>query len=452
MNFEQSVEYLYGLGNEVSAMKLGLENIKILLDALGNPEKNYRKVQVAGTNGKGSTCAFLEAICVSARIKTGLTISPHLISITERIKIGGREISEKDFARHASAIKETSEKLVVENKLETVPTFFEQVTAIALSAFSEAKIELAILETGLGGRFDAMTAARAELVAITPIDFDHEQILGNTIEQIASEKAAIIRADTKVVLAEQSSEAQTILSSVCAEFGITPSLGQTVVVGENHETLTANQIAETNANFQIRENKIRLNFKTPQAEYKNIRLSLRGRHQIENAKSAILLAEILRGDFKISPENIVEGLQNAVHKGRLEFYSGFLFDGAHNAAGAKALGKYLDELKIKKIILVFGAMKDKDLREIAAILFPRAAKIIFTEPDNSRSFKTSDLIKYLPKDFAGNMVFQTETVAEALNLARKISTEKDLICVTGSLYLVGEAQRELAEDARLRDL
>ncbi len=181
MNFDESIAYLLALGNEVSAMKLGLENIGKLLAALGNPEKNYVKIQIAGTNGKGSTCAFLEAICVCAKIKTGLTTSPHLISVTERIKIGGREIGEKDFARHATKIRELSEQIAAENKLETVPTYFEQLTAIALNAFAEAKVELAILETGLGGRFDATTAANAEIVAITPIDFDHQQILGNTL-------------------------------------------------------------------------------------------------------------------------------------------------------------------------------------------------------------------------------------------------------------------------------
>src|SRR3712207_2650273 len=193
MKFPESLEYLYGLGNEVSAMKLGLENIGKLLSALGNPENNYLKIQIAGTNGKGSTCAFLEAICLAAGIRVGLTTSPHLVSITERVKINGAEISEKDFARHAARVREISEKLVASGELETVPTFFEQVTAIAVSAFGEAKIDLAILETGLGGRFDSVTATRAEIAAITQIDYDHQKILGDTLKEIASEKAAIIR-------------------------------------------------------------------------------------------------------------------------------------------------------------------------------------------------------------------------------------------------------------------
>jgi dihydrofolate synthase / folylpolyglutamate synthase len=178
MNFDESVKYLYGLGNEILAMKLGLENIGRLLAALGSPQKKYLKVQIAGTNGKGSTVAFLEAICLQAGIKTGATVSPHLISVTERVRLNGKEISETDFARHATIVRNTAEKLVESGELETVPTFFEQVTAIALKAFAESKVDLAILESGLGGRFDAITAAAAEIAAITPVDYDHQRILG----------------------------------------------------------------------------------------------------------------------------------------------------------------------------------------------------------------------------------------------------------------------------------
>jgi dihydrofolate synthase/folylpolyglutamate synthase len=429
MNFKKSLEYLLNLGNEVLAMKLGLENIGKLLKALGNPEKNFVKIQVAGTNGKGSTCAFLDSICVSAKIKTGLFTSPHLVSITERIKIKGKEISEEDFARHATKIRKFSEKLLENGELETLPTFFEQVTAIAISAFDEAKIDLAILETGLGGRFDATTATNAEIVAITPIDFDHQDILGNTLAKIASEKAAIIRADTKVVLSEQLPEAKKVITKACAKFAVTPNLANfdAEIIG-----------VDQNGKFIV-------NFKTTKAEYKNARINLLGKHQIENAKLAVLLAETLQEDnFNIAPENIIGGLQTAVHKGRLEFYKGILFDGAHNVAGAKALKNYLDEFVKKPITLIFGAMRDKDLEEIAKTLFPKANKLILTKPDNPRSMEAKDLLKFLPKDVDRQKVFETRAVDEAVRLARKISSAQDLICITGSLYLVGEAQKQMA--------
>ena len=413
MNFDESVNYLLSLGNEVLAMKLGLENISKLLAALGNPQNNYLKVQIAGTNGKGSTVAFLESICVSAGIKVGATTSPHLISITERVRINGEEISEKDFARLATKIRETAEQLLENSQsqianrksqifLETVPTYFEQVTAIALLAFAEAGVELAILETGLGGRFDATTAANAEIAAITPIDLDHQNILGNSLQEIAAEKAAIInKQNQKVVVSKQKAEAEEVVLERCREFQIEP---------------------------------LRTDFNLPKVE-----LSLQGKHQIENAKTAVRLAQILR----IDEAHIEQGLQTAKHKGRLEFYQGILFDGAHNVSGAKALREYLDEFINQPITMVFGTMRDKDLTEIAEILFPKAEKLILTKADNPRSTETADLLKATPGDFDKNKIFQIETVEKALKTAKEISLEKGLILVTGSLYLVGEAQKIL---------
>ncbi|MGI8788653.1 MAG: bifunctional folylpolyglutamate synthase/dihydrofolate synthase [Pyrinomonadaceae bacterium] len=423
MNFQKSVEYLYSLGNEVLAMKLGLDAAEKLLAAPGNPEKNFLKIQIAGTNGKGSTCAFLDAICRSAKIKTGLFTSPHLISITERLKINGEEISEKDFARHATRVRKISENLVHAKELETVPTFFEQITAIAISAFAEAKIELAILETGLGGRFDATTAMRAEIVGITRIDFDHQNILGNSLAEIAAEKAAIIREDTRVVLGEQFNESEKILSNVCADFGVTPKSAQTVAA--------------------VQTGDFRVSFQTEKTEYENVKLNLPGRHQIENAVVAILLAETLQNDFPIiKTENIVEGLENAAHKGRLEFYKNILFDGAHNVGGAKALREFLDEFITSPITMIFGAMRDKDLSGVAEILFPKADRLIFTKANNPRSIEPENLLSFLGEYEIGS-VSTASNAAEAIKLARQTSTADNLILVTGSLYLIGEAQKIL---------
>lgn len=392
MNFAESVKYLYSLGNEVTAMKLGLENPRNLLQALGNPQNNYLKVQVAGTNGKGSVCAFLDSICRNANIKTGLYTSPHLVSITERIKIDGEEISEKDFAGYATKVREVTEA----EKLYA--TFFEQMTAIALLAFAEKEVELAILETGLGGRLDATTAANAEIVAITPIDYDHQQYLGETLTEIAGEKAAIINSPKqKVVVSKQCPEAEKVILERCKEFGITPI---------------------TDSKFRV----------------PNLKLGLAGKHQIENAKVAICLAEIL----KIDKRQIINGLQTATHKGRLEFYKEILFDGAHNIAGAKALRAYLEEVVSQPITLIFGAMKDKQIAEIAEILFPVADKLILTKPDNPRSALPEDLAK-----FTTQKVYLTSSISEALKLAKTFPD--NLTCVTGSLYLVGEAQRILQE-------
>ena len=439
MNFEESVKYLYGLGNEVLAMKLGLENIGKLLDALGAPQNNYLKVQIAGTNGKGSTVAFLEAICLQAGIKTGATVSPHLISVTERVRINGQEISETDFARQATIVREASENLVKRGALETVPTFFEQVTAIALNAFAESRIELAILETGLGGRFDAMTAADAEIAAITPVDYDHQRILGETLTEIAAEKAAIIRKSKRVVLAPQKSEAQSVILERCRETGVKP-------------VFVSKDFLIKKVNPQAGESRIAVNFATENDVYHDMILGLAGRHQVVNALVAVNLAEILREfGFPIEKQNIWEGLEKARHKGRLEFYRGILFDGAHNAAGAKALREYLDEFVKQPVVMIFGAMRDKDLSEIAGILFSKAEKLIFTPVENFRSMTAREFLDFLPENFPTQNFFVAEDVAQALKIAREKRSKNDLICVTGSLYLVGEAQKLLRRNVNEAD-
>lgn len=403
MNYSESVEYLYSLGNEVLAMKLGLENIRKVLTALENPHKEYKKIQVAGTNGKGSTCAFLEAICLAASVKTGLFTSPHLMDINERIRINGADIGDEDFARLATQIRETSEKLFSNGEIESIPTFFEQVTTIALTAFAEAGVELAILETGMGGRFDAVTAAEAEIAAITPIDLDHQKILGNTLADIAAEKAAVIWAGSKVVVSRQPADAKKVILARCDELGIKP---------------------------------IRTDFDLPDCE-----ISLKGRHQLENAKVAVCLARIL----DIDEHNIVDGLGTAKHKGRLEYYKGILFDGAHNLAGAKALSDYLDEFVDRPVTLIFGAMRDKDVREIIEILMPRAKKLIFTVADNPRSMHRDEFEARLPADLDEEKLYFTDDAAQAIALAKQLTHNEGLICVTGSLYLVGEVQKLLTQ-------
>ena len=427
MNFDESVEYLYSLGNEVLAMKLGLENITKLLHALRDPQNKYFKVQVAGTNGKGSTCAFLESICLAAGVRTGMTTSPHLNSVRERVRINGRNISEEDFARFATRIRETSEELVAGGELELVPTYFEQVTAIALLAFAESRCELVILETGLGGRFDATTAARAEIAVITRIDLDHQAILGNTLAEIATEKAAIIRADsTAVVVAPQKDEAAEVIDRVCIDKRVS------AISGFSSDTLEFGYALGE-------EGKFRGSYKTAKASYPDVRLGLAGRHQIENAGTAILTAELLSEHFTISLANIIAGLAKAQHRGRLEFRGNVLFDGAHNAAGARALGTFLKEF-IGPVTLVFGAMKDKDLSEMTAALFPFAERLILTRSANERSVEISELRKFAMEN---RFVIETATVEKALDEAFDWAAPEDIICVTGSLYLVGEAQKLL---------
>ncbi len=412
MNFQESNDYLLSLGNEVSAMKLGLENIRKLLSALGDPQNSYVKVQVAGTNGKGSVCTFLNSICVRAGIRTGMYTSPHLVSITERIKIDGEDIDEEDFARLATQVRKVSEDLAAGKEIENIPTFFEQVTAIGLIAFAEAKIELAILETGLGGRLDATTGANAEIAAITRIDLDHQQYLGETIEEIAAEKAAIIHAGSRVVIGEQKPKAMEVILERCRQLPVIPKLAKE---GRNPTDREGVSLSD-----------------------RSLSLGLAGRHQIENAKVAIGIVEVLRNHFVISDPDIIAGLESARHPGRLESVGRFLLDGAHNPGGAQALREYLDEFVQEPVTMIYGSMEDKDVTGIAAILFPKAAKLIFTAPQNSRSVPPARLAS-LVND--GESVFVTRDLDEAVRVAHTVSGEDDVIVVTGSLYLVGEAKK-----------
>ncbi len=437
MTFEESLHYLLSLGNEVSTMKLGLENIQKLLTALENPHQNYLKVQVAGTNGKGSVCAFLDAICISAGIRTGLYTSPHLLSITERIKIGGREISEVDFAVHSTKVRQTAERLLATGDLESTPTFFEQVSAIALNVFAEEKVELAILETGLGGRFDATTAANAEIAVITRIDLDHQEYLGETLAEIAAEKAAIIRPDSTVIVGSQKTEVERVIRGRCRELGIEPHLATTKIVTKKYDY-------DPSYPFQGSS------FRTERGNYPNIILGLLGKHQEENASTAIAIVEMLRElGFKMSDEEVWAGLESAQHRGRLEYIDNFLFDGAHNIGGAKALREYLDEFVTQSIIMIFGAMRDKDLAQMSDVLFPKADRLILTTADNSRAMAATELLDFIPAGIDRKNVFLAGNVEDALKKACELSSDDGLICVTGSLYLVGEAQKILSSEFKL---
>lgn len=422
MNFKDAESYLYSLGNEVGAMKLGLKNIRKLLAALNNPQNNYKKVQVAGTNGKGSVCAFLNAICVEAGIGTGLYTSPHLISITERVRINGKDIPESEFARFAVMVRQASERLLAEGEVKSLPTFFEQVTAMAFLAFAESGVKLAILETGIGGRLDATTAADAEIAAITRIDIDHQQYLGERLRDIALEKAAIIRPETRVIVGLQDGDVLDVILENCKSKGVQPRLAAEV------------RITQENGNRLI---------KTGKADYLLPYLGLAGEHQIENAVTAILLAEELQCSFYISLADIVHGLEKVRHPGRLEYIGKYLLDGAHNAAGAKVLRRYLDEFIPQDITLIFGAMRDKDISMMSRLLFPRAKKLILTQPANPRAADISDLKSHLGGRESGNSIFEEPLVARALTKAAEITGDEEIILVAGSLYLVGEARKIL---------
>jgi dihydrofolate synthase / folylpolyglutamate synthase len=432
MTYEDSLRYLYSLGHEVLAAKYGLESISLLLEKLGNPERSFKSVIVAGTNGKGSVAAMIDSIARAAGHRCALFTSPHLVGIEERMRVNGQVISESDFAKLASRVREAGEDLVAAGRLSAPPTFFEQVAAIALCSFQQREAALAVLEVGLGGRLDATNAVERIVSVITSIDFDHQNILGNTIQEIAGEKAAIIVPGARAVLGRQAHQpAIDVLMRRCLETSVLPVFANAPTRIETDD-----------------RGRLVFDYESSHTTYSRIALGLLGRHQADNAAAAIEAAELLNEcDFGITRENVIEGLRDVSWPGRLELIEGqppVLLDGAHNPAGARALRAYLDEYWPVAITLVFGAMGDKDVDRMAGELFDAARTVVLTRVKDSRAAGNARLGK-AALNRARNVIF-TETVRQALSWARSVTPPDGLVCVAGSLHLVGEVKKLMEEE------
>ncbi|MBO0726903.1 MAG: bifunctional folylpolyglutamate synthase/dihydrofolate synthase [Blastocatellia bacterium] len=432
MSFEEAIKYLYSLGNETLAMKLGLESIRALAHALGDPQRKFPAIHIAGTNGKGSTSAMTASVLSAAGLRAGLYTSPHLISITERIRIGADEIAPGEFARLASDVRDAGERLVAENVLPAPPTFFEQVTMIAYLYFAGKKVDLAALEVGLGGRLDATNICEPVVTAITRIGFDHQNYLGDTIQSIAAEKAGIIKPGAPVIIAPQSNEAMEAITARCKEMKapmITPAPPLDVEALSGSEDM----------------GRYRFRYRNSSDEYA-LRLGLRGRHQITNATVAIHIAEQLRvAGFDIPKVAIIEGLNNAEWPGRLEMIrlspsqAPLLLDGAHNVDGARALRDFLNQhFRSTPVTILFGAMADKAVGEMCEILFPAADQFIVTRVANPRAAEPGAIAETVNRD-----VIIMENAGKALTEALRITPPYGLIVACGSLFLIGDVKQVL---------
>ncbi|MEO8099225.1 MAG: folylpolyglutamate synthase/dihydrofolate synthase family protein [Acidobacteriota bacterium] len=403
MNYPESVEFLYKLGNEVKTIKLGLERITAVLDAFGNPQKAYRVVHVAGTNGKGSVCAMIDAGLRAAGVRSGMFTSPHLIEPTERIQIDGLAVSRVEFERAFNVVHEVAGKL----DLDVHPTYFETVTAMALWLFRERGVETAVVEVGLGGRLDATNVVAPALTVITQIDMDHQAYLGNTIEEIAGEKAGILKRGVATVFSRQRRDALRVLDARALELGVPVTYFE---------------------EFAIRD----LQVHARGSSFSGIHCPLAGEHQVDNAVTAAQALQALGV--------AAAGIEETRWPGRLEHVTpnpDTILDGAHNPAGAEALAKYLRRFYgDRRKWMIFGAMRDKAVDEVAGILFPLADELIFTAPagPGDRAVRPETL-----QGIAGRGHCEADVKA-ALDYALGRVAAEDVIVITGSLYLVGEAR------------
>lgn len=433
MNYQESLKYLFSLGRELAAptqaaaAKFDLDNISALAEALGHPEKKYRSVHIAGTNGKGSTAAFTESILRTAGIRTGLYTSPHLERINERIRVNGEDISNEAFAQSFTKIQTLIENLLAQGKLRAHPTFFEVVTALAFDHFANVGVEIGVFEVGLGGRLDATNILRPEVSVITRVDFDHENFLGHSLGEIAGEKAGIVKAGVPLVMADQREESRAAI------------LRKAESVGASVRDMAADFQPES---VVMEEGSVRASvLEKSTGKRFHIAPALRGRFQLGNAISAIAVAEILRQrGAAISDEAVEQGIAKTVWPGRIEKLGSkpdVYLDGAHNPSAARELARFLAEnYGGKRVTLLFAAMRDKAVDEIAGILFPHASEVIFTQPKISRAISAAQLAE-MAREYAAK--FRVITSAEeAFDVTLQRAGPDDAIFVTGSLYLVGE--------------
>lgn len=417
MDYPDSVRFLYSLGNEVKTAKYGLERIRTLLAALGHPERLRRIVHVAGTNGKGSVCAMVESGLRAAGLRTGLFTSPHLIEPTERIRIDGLPVSASEFTAAFDRVHSCAEELLDRGEIDFHPTYFETVTAMAFVLFHQLAVDAAVLEVGLGGRLDATNVVTPELAVITPIDFDHEALLGKSLEAIAGEKAGILKPGVPALFAAQRPEALRTLERRASELAI-----------------PVTRVDETWRVKNIHSHARGSSFDLENSRSMRIECPLAGEHQVGNA--AVAAAALDR--LGVTSNAIEQGIAQARWPGRLDRVSEspeIVLDGAHNPAGARALAAYIARFYGgRHVILIYGAMRDKAVAEIAGILFPLAHEIIATAPDQSRAADPATIrtltdhqnIRIAPR------------LADALAQVR-LAPPEHAIFITGSLFLVGEA-------------
>jgi dihydrofolate synthase/folylpolyglutamate synthase len=423
---------------EALGVKLGLDNIGRLCAALGNPERSFPTIHIAGTNGKGSVTAFVHAALLEAGYRAARYTSPHLTDLAERFVIGAAHIDTSTLAETATAVLDLTDRLVADGRLGSPPTFFEVTTAIAFELFRRAAVDVAVIEVGLGGRFDATNVIAPVAGAVTSIAFDHEQQLGSSLGAIAFEKAGIIKAGMPIVVGALPGEAIATIRHVSAERG----------------ARLIDASGGSHVHWNMVDGRARISVTTPDDRYGPLTLALRGQHQIGNAVVAIRLLETARraGFAHLTAGSIERGLSTAEWPARLELLMlpdnrRVLLDAAHNVEGAQALASYLAEWHAERPTLVVGIMRDKDVKGILCALLPVTSAVIATRPPSVRALTAAELAadaKTL------DPVRDVQAHDDSLTAVEEALVRDNTICVAGSIFLVGAVREALRRRAILQ--
>ncbi len=462
MSYQSAVAQMYALGHELSqtpSHKFDLAHLRVLLCALGIPEKLFPSVLGAGTIGKVSTSATLASILHTSGLKTSLYTSPHLMSINERIRLNGDPIADDQFAVIHDVVDRTAERLVSEGDLPWHPSFFEMLTAMAFEYFARSRPDIVVLEVGMGGRLDSTNVVDPRLSIITDIALDHQKYLGETIAEIAREKAGIIRPNGVVVTLPQLPEANDVIGNA--------------ILDANARAINAvpfvPPISPGSAPLSVSNGQLDGQLDTQRQRYPldilgtqiMVDSPLVGRHQLRNLALAVAAAVELRhqGFSQITPRSIEQGIRETQWPGRFqvippdEDHPEYVLDVAHNPAGAWALRSTLSSaypdvgtgrsLVGCSLTMVFGVMRDKAVQEMTEILFPIADSVIATHADNPRAASPAEIRQAAARISGGTNIEEAEDVASALAQARKQAGRSGLIVVTGSIYVVAEAMRIL---------
>jgi dihydrofolate synthase / folylpolyglutamate synthase len=439
VSYESAVERLLALGHELtSTRKFDLEHMRVLASVLGHPERRLQTVLIAGTNGKGSTAATLASIAEAAGYLTGLYTSPHLVRINERIQINREQISDAEFAAIYERVDRAAEALVKSGQLPWHPSFFEMLTAMMFEYFASAGVDLAVMEVGMGGRLDATNVADPCISIITDIDLDHQKFLGDTLPEIAREKAGIMRPGVPVVLLPQHP-------------AVNDTVGWEITARKAVPVSAVKNIPPITPSVENLRNKFPLEVMGQEIQ---VDFPLAGRHQLRNLALAITAAEQLNQlGVRIRPANIEAGVRNTRWPARFQVIPAdrgitpeIVLDVAHNPAGAWALRSSLSaHYEDRPLTFVFGAMRDKAINEIAGILFPLAEQIIATHADSPRAATTEDIVEL--SAHTGATIGQEKSVSAAITRAIELAGDAGVVVITGSIYVVGEALQLLARPA-----